>query len=63
MNMMTVCHCHAAAVLDGKIFVVGGLCDRHRPRQSSMECVDVHDIIECAPLDCPPPARIFNQIL
>ena len=61
MNMITARSYHTAAVMDGKIVVVGGTGDRGR--LSSMECIDVCDVLEYTPLDYPLSQIYFDQIL
>ena len=62
MNMITGRNFHTAAVLDRKIVVAGGV-DSDGHCLSSMECIDVRDVLEYAPLDYPLPHIYFDQIL
>ena len=58
INMIIARISHTAAVLDGKIIVAGG-----SGGVSSMECIDIQDVLEYAPLDYPLPQIYFDQIL
>ena len=61
MYMITARYNHTAAVLGGKIAVVGGNNDEQC--LSSVECIEARDVLEYAPLDYPLPDVYFNQIL
>ena len=61
IDMSTVRARHTAAVLDGKIIVAGGECQIKR--LSSMEFIQIRDLLEFAPLIHPLPTLYFNQIL
>ena len=62
INMITSRRSHTAAILDGKIVVAGGR-GSGVAGISSVECIEIHDILEYAPLDYPLPEEYFNQIL
>ena len=62
INMITARRCHTAAVLDGKIIVAGGT-DSDGRDLTSVECIDVRDVLEYTPLEYPLPQTYFDQIL
>eukprot|EP00814_Leptocylindrus_danicus_P005026 CAMPEP_0116024614 /NCGR_PEP_ID=MMETSP0321-20121206/12438_1 /TAXON_ID=163516 /ORGANISM="Leptocylindrus danicus var. danicus, Strain B650" /LENGTH=270 /DNA_ID=CAMNT_0003496411 /DNA_START=290 /DNA_END=1102 /DNA_ORIENTATION=- len=53
---------HTAAVLDGKIVVFGGSDNRYLSA-SSIEFIDVDNLLDCVPLTYPLPSFYFNRIL
>ena len=61
MNMLEACVSLTAAVLDGNIVVCGGR-DNYENSLSSMDCIDICDLLECAPLHYPLPSNTNANI-
>lgn len=72
MQIFEECYDHTASVLGGKIVVAGGysrfaLENEHGPYSGSpypslVECMDIHDLLECAPLIYPLPTSDLSQM-